>query len=118
MNNFFNDTATTEIYTLSLHDALPILGFSRPEYWSELPFPSPGNLPDPGIEPGSPALQADSLLSEPPGKPLQILLDLNTQQSGSLSLSQLTHLENGNRSPASHHKGLINYSKWLLGSND
>ena len=41
-------------------------GFSRQEYWSCLPFPSPGDLPDPGIEPGSPALQADSLLSQPP----------------------------------------------------
>ena len=38
------------------------MGFSRQEYW--LPFPSPGDLPDPGIEPGSPALQADSLLTE------------------------------------------------------
>ena len=37
------------------------------EHWSELPFPSAGHLPDPGIEPTSPALQADSLLSEPPG---------------------------------------------------
>ena len=44
--------------------------FSRQEYWSGLPFPSPGDLPDPGIEPGSPALQADALPSEPPGKPL------------------------------------------------
>ena len=44
--------------------------FSRQEYWSGLPFPSPGNLPDPGIEPGSPALWADTLQSEPPGKPL------------------------------------------------
>ena len=43
--------------------------FSRLEYWSEKPFPSPGVLPDPGIEPGSPALQADSLPAEPPGKP-------------------------------------------------
>ena len=43
------------------------MGFSRQEYWSGLPFPSPGDLPDPGIEPGSPALQADSLLTEPPG---------------------------------------------------
>ena len=40
---------------------------SRQEYWRGLPFPSPGDLPDPGTEPGSPALQADSLLSEPPG---------------------------------------------------
>ena len=44
-------------------------GFSRPEYWSGLPCPPPGDLPDPGIEPRSPALQADSLLTEPPGKP-------------------------------------------------
>ena len=47
--------------------ALLSMGFSRQEYWSGLPFPSPGNLPNPGIEPGSPALQADALLSEPPG---------------------------------------------------
>ena len=43
--------------------------FFRQEYWSGLPFPFPGDLPDPGIKPGSPALQADSLLSELPGKP-------------------------------------------------
>ena len=42
--------------------------FSRQEYWSGLPFPSPGDLPDPGIEPGSLALQANALPSEPPGK--------------------------------------------------
>ena len=46
------------------------MGFSRQEYWSGLPFPSPGHLPDPGIKSGFPALQADSLLSELPGKPL------------------------------------------------
>ena len=40
------------------------MGFSRQEYWSGLPFPSPGDLPDPGIEPGSPALQADDLPTE------------------------------------------------------
>ena len=42
--------------------------FSRQEYWSGLPFPSPGDLPNPGMEPRSPALQADALPSEPPGK--------------------------------------------------
>ena len=42
------------------------MGFSRQEDWSELPFPSPGDLPDPGIKPWSPALQVDSLPSEPP----------------------------------------------------
>ena len=45
------------------------MAFSRQEYWRGLPFPSPGDLPDLGIEPGSPALQADSLLSESPGNP-------------------------------------------------
>ena len=42
------------------HQAPPAMGFSRQEYWSGLPFPSPGDLSDPGIKPGSPALQADS----------------------------------------------------------
>ena len=50
------------------YQAPPSMGFSRQECWSGLPFPSPGDLPNPGIEPGSPALQADSLPSEPPGK--------------------------------------------------
>ena len=45
------------------------MGFSRQEYWSGLPFPSPGDLPDPGIEPGFPTLEADALTSEPPAKP-------------------------------------------------
>ena len=48
------------------HQAPPSMGFSRQEYWSGLPFPSPGDLPDPGIEPRSPVLQADALTSEPP----------------------------------------------------
>ena len=56
-------------------------GFSRREYWNVLPCPPPGDLPNPGIEPRSPALQADSLSSEPPGKPK------NTGM-GSLSLLQ------------------------------
>ena len=45
------------------------MGFFRQEYWSRLPFPSPGNLPEPGIKPGSATLEADTLTSEPPGKP-------------------------------------------------
>ena len=49
--------------------ALLSMGFSRQEYWSGLAFPPPGDLPDPGTEPTSPALQADSLPAEPPGKP-------------------------------------------------
>ena len=50
------------------HQASLSIGFSREEYWSGLPCPSPGDLPDPGIEPGSLALQADSLPTELPGK--------------------------------------------------
>ena len=50
------------------------MGFSRQECHSGLSFPSPGDLPDPGIEHGSPALLAGSLLSEPPGKPSKIFL--------------------------------------------
>ena len=57
-------TSWTVAYQASLS-----MGFSRQEYWSELPFPSPGDLPDPEIEPMSPALEADALTSEPPGKP-------------------------------------------------
>ena len=51
------------------HQAPLSMGFSRQEYWSGLPFPSPGDLPNPEIEPRSPTLQADALSSEPPGKP-------------------------------------------------
>ena len=51
------------------YQAPPSMGFSRQECWSGLPFPSPGDLPDPGIKPGSPASQADALPSESPGKP-------------------------------------------------
>ena len=50
----------------------PSMGFSRQKYWSGLPFPSPGDLPDPGIEPESPAWQADALPSKLPG-----MLDLS-----------------------------------------
>ena len=56
------------------HQAPPSVGFSRQEYWSGLPFPSPGDLPNPGIKPGSPALQVDTLPSEPPGKPQIIFI--------------------------------------------
>ena len=52
-----------------VHQAPPSMEFSRHEYWSRLSFPSPGDLPDPGIKPRSPTLQADILPSDPPGKP-------------------------------------------------
>ena len=53
--------------------AIQSMEFSRPEYWSGQPFSSPGDLPNPGIKPRSPALQADSLPAEPQGKPLRRL---------------------------------------------
>ena len=51
------------------HQAPLSMGFSRQEYWSGLPYPPPGRLPNPGIKPRSPALQVNSLPSEAPGKP-------------------------------------------------
>ena len=53
------------------------MGFFRQEYWSGLPCPPPGDLPDPGIKPGSPALQSDSLPSKPPGKAIILQLKIN-----------------------------------------
>ena len=61
------------------HQAPPSMEFSRQEYWSGLPFPSPGDLPDPGIEPGSPALQAEALLSEPYG-PIRVFFQASCSQ--------------------------------------
>ena len=68
------------------HQAAQSMEFSRQEYWSGLPFPSAGDLPKPGIEPGSPTLQADALPSEPPGKPL-----LPVDQSERKGQSSLVH---------------------------
>ena len=67
-------------WTIALQAPLS-MGFSRQEFWCGLPCPPPGNLPNPGIEPRSPTLQADSSLSEPPGK-------LKNIGVGSLSLLQ------------------------------
>ena len=55
------------------YQAPPFMGFSRQECWSGLPFPSQGDLPDPGIETGSPTLRADALASEPPGSGVKYL---------------------------------------------
>ena len=60
---------TLSISWTAVRQALLSMGFSRQEYWSGLPFPSPGDLPDPGIKPGSPALQADK------GNPIGMLLN-------------------------------------------
>ena len=60
------------------------MGFSRQEYWSGLPFPSPGDLPNPGLEPRSPALQADSFPSEPPD-----CFKMDNQQEPAAQLGEL-----------------------------
>ena len=63
------------------HQAPPSMGFSRQEYWSGLPFPSPGDHPGPGIKPRSPVLQADALTSEPPGKPIDLQIFILSKPS-------------------------------------
>ena len=65
-HSVLSDSVTT--WTVACEAPLS-MGFSRQKYWSGLPFLSPGDLPDPGVELTSPALQADSLPIEPPGKP-------------------------------------------------
>ena len=75
------------------HQALLSMELSRQEYCSGLPFPSPGDLPDIGIEPGSPALQADSSPSEPPGKPLLVWNSLKTAPSCCSSECTFTKVE-------------------------
>ena len=67
--------------------------FSRPEYWSGKPFPSPGDLPNPGIEPRSPTLQVDSLPAEPPGKPQKVKNLPAMQETWVQSLGQENPLE-------------------------
>ena len=61
-------TVPIRLFRPVAYKALPSMGFSRQECYSGLPFPSPGDISNPGIEPGSPALQADALPSEPPEK--------------------------------------------------
>ena len=68
MNSLSRVQLFATLWTVA-YQAPQSMAFSRQEYWSGLPFPSPGDLPNPGIEPRSPSLLADVLLSEPPGKP-------------------------------------------------
>ena len=74
---FDSSTPQTEACQISLS-----MEFSRQEYWSGLPFPSPRDLPNPGIKPRSPTLQADSLPSEPPGKPAVVCNQLQNSTAG------------------------------------
>ena len=75
------------------HQAPTSMGFSRQEYWSGSPFPTPGDLPNPGIKPRTPTLQADSLPSEPPGKPSPLLMQ---EQNEEVSASFCSSLPAGN----------------------
>ena len=84
----------TQLVTLCDPATPPSMGFSRQEYWSGLPFPSPGDLPNPGIESRSPALQEDSLPPEPQGKPKNTAV-------GSLSLLQQIDLPDPEIKPES-----------------
>ena len=76
------------------------MGFSRQGYWSGLPCPPPGDFPNPGVEPRSPALQSDSLLSEPPGQPK------NTGMGGLSLLQEIFLTQESNR-------GLL-HCRWIL----
>ena len=69
------------------YQASPSMGFSRQDYWSGLPFPSPGDLPNQGIEPGSPALEAGTLTSEPPGKWTKFIVNMCWMQSNAFSVT-------------------------------
>ena len=80
--------------------------FSRQEYWSGLLFPTPGDLPNPGNEPTSNALQADSLPSEPPGKPLS----LATHDQNQFLIGQL----HPNASGTPQHAYLLNHNSSTL----
>ena len=80
-------------------------GFSRQEYWSGLPFPSPGDLPNPGIEPSSPAFQADTLTSEPPGKPI------DAKEKESFSLKEDLNQEKNKHTPSNFFRKKLSYFK-------
>ena len=86
----------TTLWTVA-HQAPLSMEFSRQEYWSGMPFPYPGDLPNTGIQPGSPALQADSLLSESPGKPKYRYIRFFSLRSYYKMLSIAVHLK------LSHH---------------
>ena len=94
------------------YQAPPSMGFSRQEYWSGLPLPSPGDLPDPGIEPGSPALQADSLHCrqvpfEPPGKHTAITwVNLEHETSSTLESNKRRYRQHGTQLPLLRQKGV------------
>ena len=90
------------------HQAPPSMEFSRQAYWSGLPFPSPGDLPNPGIEPGSSTLRSDTLLSEPPGNPTKAIIPWT-----SVVEARVTWLS---RWPSSVWVGAIQFTERLNGT--
>ena len=97
-----------------------VMGFSRQEYWSGLPFPSPGDLPDPGIKPRSPTLQADTLTSEPPGKPFNLAWGQNCSNTLICVLS--THYQSVFQLDGKLHKArivldLLSKKDWAYGGS-
>ena len=80
--------------------------FPRQEHWNGLPFPSPGDLPSPGMEPGSPALQADSLPSEPPG----VALVVKNLSANAGDVKDLGSVPGWGRSPGGGNGNLLQYS--------
>ena len=80
--------------------------FPRQEHWNGLPFPSPGDLPSPGMEPGSPALQADSLPSEPPG----VALVVKNLSANAGDVKDLGSVPGWGRSPGGGNGNLLCYS--------
>ena len=89
------------------YQAPPSMGFSRQEYWNGLPFPSPADLPDSGIEPGFPALEADALTSEPPGKTEDTVLSvIHKLTNGNKHLPSTTSTEWIDKYELFHHSPL------------
>ena len=104
-HNSVANTFTVYLGTIpELQPALLSMGLSRQEYWSGLPCPPPGDLPNPGTEPRSPTVKADSLSSEPPGKPTDTGV-------GSARLLQ------GIFSPQVANRGLLHYRQILYQIN-
>ena len=77
-----SSTLAWKIPWTATYQAPPSMGFSRQEYWSGLPFPSTGDLPNPGIKSVSSAFQSDALTSEPPGKPIINKREINILSQG------------------------------------
>ena len=102
------------------YQAPPSMGFSGQEYWSGLPFPSPGDLPDPGIKPWSPAFQADTLTSEPPGKSLNAKKQTGYPQSSESCvthplLKHLTEIAPMSECPRGYLIGFCSLNKYQSG---